>query len=279
MTSNPWWRDPDVFVDKTSAAEFTCSICQLMPQDPVELTCGGGHIFCRSCYYQWSTANTTCPTCRKYVETGNSSHAIQRFIEQNLLIQCPCCPTTMVTGKGGVIASGHEKNFCVKSPCPHCGVLVSSLNMTAHQADQCKFTCPLCNVVLATRSKTDHELYHRRQTAMVEAKAKMAEMNKELDLLTGSILDDEEFVIEHARQYLRTDSIFTISVIDHETGEMVKCKVKPTTLMSKVRKTYKDKVAGSNGAVRLYFNGEEVRASSTVAQLGLRDGSELVGKC
>lgn len=48
-----------------------CSICHEHLNDPVHVSCGNSHIFCRNCIVEWLKVGSTCPV-RRVVVHDNS---------------------------------------------------------------------------------------------------------------------------------------------------------------------------------------------------------------
>jgi DNA-directed RNA polymerase subunit RPC12/RpoP len=276
MTSSDWWRDLDNYVDPETAQEFKCPICIMMCKTPVELACGGGHLFCEDCA---ADINSGCPMCHKDYPYSNRALAVERFMENQLRIQCPDCSLVMIAGKGGVVAQQHALEHCVKSPCADCGTQFTALGMAAHLSAGCTFTCPTCSVEMSIKARPEHDEYHIRKDALVANEATMARLRAELLLLADKEKDDVQFLRDHSKKHFGAQKVeFTIRVIDVDTDEFVNITVKPFSDMAYIKRRFRIKM-DRKGGVSLNFNGEEVDPRTTVAGLGLRQGSELIARC
>lgn len=62
--------------------ELTCSICSELFMDAVTLNCS--HSFCDFCIIKWMKEQSTCPICRKPIDSRNSSLVLDRCVDKTL---------------------------------------------------------------------------------------------------------------------------------------------------------------------------------------------------
>jgi hypothetical protein len=76
----------DLFIHDISA-EYKCSICTEVLNDPVQ--CRAGHMFCRHCVSVWLQNHVNCPECRIDLSIDSLSDArlIRNFISE-LQVRC-----------------------------------------------------------------------------------------------------------------------------------------------------------------------------------------------
>lgn len=87
------------FLNKSSAQDFICAICQNIPNpsQSLEVQCCH-HIFCKKCLFSWLALKQTCPLCKSQFSNINNTESIQKLKKanknkfssiNNLRIKCP----------------------------------------------------------------------------------------------------------------------------------------------------------------------------------------------
>eukprot|EP01083_Nonionella_stella_P202934 740888_1 len=83
------------FVNKQAAKEYECPICLEIMNQPVQIGCKGGHLFCKGCITEVIKSKPTpilqCPICSTSFDPNSTTDTIQ-FIERkinDLTVLCP----------------------------------------------------------------------------------------------------------------------------------------------------------------------------------------------
>ena len=75
MITYKWWVCPMMASSQTCKSvqelfqDFTCLICHCVAEEPQQLTCECGRLYCKACLDLHFAYSNYCPQCRKYVQS------------------------------------------------------------------------------------------------------------------------------------------------------------------------------------------------------------------
>eukprot|EP01084_Bolivina_argentea_P068695 125042_1 len=86
--------DIGIFIDSKDANRYLCVICKSVFQEPYNIGCENGHVFCKGCldsYFIPTNAVKACPSCRvQGLRKSNIKQSL--FVERlvnSLKVKCP----------------------------------------------------------------------------------------------------------------------------------------------------------------------------------------------
>ena len=143
---------------------YDCLVCQLIPKDPMQVTCCGKR-FCRACITRIKSEMNVCPHCKakgddmfQYFEDGAHRQAI-------LELKVYCSNKKQGCDWTGELChlENHENKQCLLRPytCPYCDLYTASYrDITGHHEPECEMfqvSCPFCAGKVARKNVHLHE--------------------------------------------------------------------------------------------------------------------------
>jgi hypothetical protein len=293
-----WWREPASAVDAKDAERYTCSICSLFYDDPVELLCDG-HVFCKSCWLQWvgdRTHGVVCPLCRVGVNPAEVRVSLfaRRTVEEDIKIRCQyhstsctsaticvthpeVCNEVLTMGKAGKNAQDHELHRCVFVTCKVCSRSVPTGFLSHHREHDCTYVCTHCDATILYNRKETHEEWEqaklRAQSRRAEIRRIQEELEEDEEKLGGYNVDQDL----HRSEEIDTVT-FNVVVRCPSLNTTCVCKVNATTTMNRIFRAFfitANKDCTPN-LWELHYMNRAVNKKMTVAELRITGGEYMV---
>ena len=132
-----------VFVNEAKAHEYLCSICQCVCEEPYDIGCDGGHIFCKECIDDYIKEKNA---------DGNNNEKNNGNLNAIDTVQCPDCDSCVKIKEISSNKFVKRQIQTLRVKCPNfnqykCDWVGTLKDTKSHINNTCKFSkvlCPLC---------------------------------------------------------------------------------------------------------------------------------------